>query len=200
MDDRELELLLKNADAGGIDRTASGVGSRSLSERIVRRYQHQQFVKRAAFAATGMALLVAASFAWLNRQGNQQAHDLSNVENVKPEEGVVSKDNEASEFDIAAAARDASQTSEMVHRVLETKGQLDRIAALERELASLEGSDPVEQRVHATAAISLVHGDRQLTLGMQPSAAGTYQRIVELFPYTPSAGLAQRRLSEMQMN
>jgi hypothetical protein len=101
---------------------------------------------------------------------------------------------------IADLTGDIARTTAMVHSVLAASQRLDRIAVLERELAELEALDPTQQRVHATAAISVSYADDQLALGMQSEAAVAYRRVTELFAETPSALLAQQRLNEMQMN
>ena len=219
MNEHTLARLLKDAEASASS-TASR-GTADLAERVVRRYQRQRKVQRATFALAAMVLIAAGSALWQRGHNRVRGNDVAKAQqNVAVQKSVTAQQDITGQQEVAAQQNDNSRagginsevpaiaelrsdiarTTAMVHNVLASSQRLDRIAALQRELAELEALDPTAQRVHATAAISVSYADDQLALGMQSEAASAYRRVTELFAGTPGALVAQQRLNEMQMN
>lgn len=216
MNEHTLARLLKDAEASASSTPSRASGD--LAERVVRRYRRQQTVQRATFALGAMVLIAAGSALWHRGHNRLASGDLATAkQNVTVQQDITGQQEVAAHQnlpveqntgtsakrevqEIADLTGDIARTTAMVHNVLATSKRLDRIAALERELAEIEALDPTAQRVHATAAISVSYADDQLALGMQSEATSAYRRVTELFADTPSALVAQQRLNEMQMN
>ena len=120
-----------------------------------------------------------------------------NVETTQDQDKIASIQAQVRQLE---ARTDA--TLNLIQDVLDYEQKQRRLEELRARLAAIP--DPLEEvrkQVEKTAFILVYQADRMLReLNQRESAVQTYNRVIQLFPQTRSAGVAKQRLSEIQNN
>ncbi len=173
MDDQRLGQLLKEIDAG----LKPPVGKDLIGGAIRRRARRR---RNATIAAVGLIALAAGSAIRLSLP-THQVHVASNVQTPKT---VVKEDEVALDIQLEVATRTLSGLLR-AERAVVVDDHMQRVEE-QRMILSQERED--------AASSALVHA-ADLTDGAQ---AAVYRQIVQYFPGTGAALVAQRQLSVIQ--
>ena len=189
-----LRELLKQADAD-----VAPAGPHVSPEQIIRhvrgRVQRRRAVQRIGSVAAAVVLAVGLTTLW----GLPQSDRVGSSEGIvqRPTPSGSGTDTAAALALLADLDRQAAVHTRMAKEI---QTVLERDRRTEALLASLP-PDPIEQvrrEIEKTAEVLVRQGDylcgeKQLC----KSAAAKYERVIELFPNSPWAGVAQRRLAEI---
>lgn len=181
MEDK-LKNLLQDAD-----RAAGRPTPVSIDLPVLRRRAGRRRVIRIAFPVSAAAAVLVALGLWAYMGGL-----------AKPkteQERIASLENQ-----VKALQARTDAALKFVHEVLEDERRQRRLDELQAELASI--GDPLEEireQVDKTAFMLVYQADRMYReLGLKKSAVRAYDRVIELFPESPSAKVARQRLSEIK--
>jgi len=185
MTEEKIKNLLQKADKAAPAQTPV---CSSLTAAVRRRAGRRRFVNIAAPVATAAALLIIFG-AWRLAARTTQTKQHQNK--------IASLQAEIKELH---ARTDAAL--KLIQEVLENQRQQRRLDELQTQLAAIP--DPLEEirkQVDKTAFILVYQADRMYReLNQKDSAIRAYNRVMELFPQTQSAKVAEQRLSQIQNN
>ena len=197
--DDAIAALLHGVDAAPLPPVQPG-----LAERVRTRARRQQRRRRAAIGSALTVTVVAGTLAVVGplRSRNEPIGREVNVATVETRPAEVSDP-----VRLAAEMKDASVEAEVRLAVARRLTAMERrgakYARLDRALALAAAQpvqfDPVAAQRDQAALTMVDHADRlQNRAGRPGDALAAYRRAVELFPDTPSAEVARRRIEQLQ--
>ena len=175
----KLRELLQEADAAAGRPAVKSVRVATIRRRLRRRHT---LLAASPFAAAAVLLLVVLALVMNSREPAEQPRIASLQEQVEQ-------------------LRVRTDTAiQLVREVLEQERRRQELAALEARLAAIGA--PLERansQIDTTASVLVRRADRLYRELNQPDAAVVdYRRVIELFPQSPWAEVAQQRLSKIE--
>ena len=198
----DLRQLLSQADRAAGPAPAPRI---NLADRVRRSARRRRMAETAGPMAAVLILGVVLLH-WANRNTNPSPTSTSdsinvaqNLENQTPPTSV-----EVSQFqaEIAQLRVRADIQMQVVRELLDLEKQQTELAELERQLAAIP--DPLEEvrrQVEQAAYTVVYHADLKYTrMNLKESAIEEFQRVIQLYPQTRWAAVAQAKLSEIRFN
>lgn len=185
MTEEKIKNLLQKADQAAPGPTL--ICSR-LTAAVRRRANRRRFINITAPIAAAAMLLIAFGTWHLTTRNDQTSQDRSKITALQ------------TEIKELHARTDA--TLKLIQEVLENQRRQRRLDELQAQLASIpKPLEEIRKQVDKTAFILVYQADRMYReLNQKNSAIRAYNRVIELFPQTQSAKVAEQRLSEIQNN
>ncbi|HUW17706.1 MAG TPA: hypothetical protein VMW16_00220 [Sedimentisphaerales bacterium] len=154
---------------------------------VVRRHAHRRRTIRIAAPVAAAAVIVIAVGLWYRT--------ADTAKRTQEQQRITSLEAQIKQLQ---ARTDA--TLDLIREVLEYERKQRRLDQLQAELANIP--DPLEEsrrEVDKAAFVLVYQADRMYKeRNQKDSAVRTYNRVIELFPQTPSAETAKQRLLEIQ--
>ncbi len=199
MDEIQLKDLLRRADrAAG----APPTGPRDLADRVRQLHVRRRLLvvkvggAMAALVAVGIGVSVLVA-----KHPVQPVRDDRPLNGTKVTESGCKTWAELDEVrkQIAELRAEADAVLAMVKHLTALQEQEDRLTELRRTSGGLDPLEDVRQQVEKAAFITLYQADRMYReLNLREAALESYRQVISLFPDTPSAQIAQQRLSEIE--
>jgi tetratricopeptide (TPR) repeat protein len=179
MTEDKIKNLLQRAD-----QTAGGPAPVSIDLSAVRRSaSRRHIINLAARIATAAVVLFALGI-W-----------SFSVKKTRDRQRIIALEAEIKQLKVQTDA-----TLKLVREVLENDRRERRLGELRTQLANIP--DPLEEtqkQVDKTAFILVYQANRMYSeLDQKDSAIQAYNRVIELFPQSPWAEVARKRLSEIK--
>ncbi len=190
MNDDQLELLLRNADAA----ICIPPGPDNLAARVRRRAQRQRQMRLAAGAASALLVLVIGTVAL-----------VKGFDRPAPRGKMTIADTRPAPADVAQLQARVEQLREEILAECRATDEILRRQEVERRLADLQvqaAVDPLEEvsdQMDRAALTMVYQADRMCReLNLRESAITSYEQTIRLFPQTHWAKVAKDRLAELK--
>jgi hypothetical protein len=193
----KLEQLLRDADASACPPPLPAEDLAGRVRRLARRRRRRN-LHLAGTAGAAMLALAMGAIAWqwgpapARRNSGQIAIATRprNNDELSPAQARVQ---------IRRLGDEASVRTAAVERIMAEQQRHDRIAQLRRQIAEAGATDPLMRRFDEAAQKLLITADRLEFEFNDPRAAiEVYKSVLKQYPQTPSAEVAQIRLTTLQ--
>jgi hypothetical protein len=185
MTEEKIKSLLQSADNLA---PQPSLEHSSITAAVFRRAHRRKIVRRVAPVAAAAILLAAVGIQRLTADRVKQAPQQDKIASL--------------EMQIQQLQERTDATLKLIREVLDYEQKQRRLNKLKAELARTP--DPLEQierEVNKTAFILVYQADRMYReFNQVDSAVQSYNRVIELFPETPSAITAKQRLSQIRQD
>lgn len=171
-----------------------------LAARVLTRGRRRRQRRRLAGGAALAIVLVASAIAVLGpvRKAGRPPVTVATTTKAEP---PYAPDPTRLAAELSRASLEADMQTAVVRRLRTAERRRMVYARLDRSLAAAGSAqiDPVAAQREQAALTLVHHADRLKSRVERPAdALATYQRAVELFPDTPSAHVARRRIENLQ--
>lgn len=190
-----VETLLQQADWAAGPSPASRVDLADRVRRLARRRHRTQTAVRvtaAAVVAIGVGLAVHSVTLRHRLEDRIVALPPPPAASPSPEEVAQLRSQ------LAQLQKEANDLAARIRGMTAIQEQRERLARMERAVASLESGEAVRAQMERAAFTIVYQADRMdRELGLRESALRAYREAIRLFPETPSAKIARDRLAEI---
>ena len=207
--DEQLRQLLREADASAPLHASSGDLARRVRARARQRRRTAQSVAVAAFV---LACVAGAGLRMARLQFDRQhlAKHVNPPGHIDPSPAPVPRPRSAIVVQDAERLRreNAQLEAEARLHLLTAEAMLRREASASRAASAARSAERISRRPDPIVEIAagreqaaqtmLRYGDRLLREPDPKAAAVAYERVLELFPSTPEADSARRRLAQIK--